>query len=332
MSVRTKVAILTGGNSSEREVSLASAKVVEKHLSSLRKYNVKTIDITHQPWTVLENGKAIGQIDLNDFSYQIDGMVFFFDVVFVAIHGTPAEDGKLQGYFDLLNIPYTCCSALASAITFDKDICKQLLKDLPIKQAQSVLLNRNKKMPKAVNTFEFPVFVKPNKNGSSYGTSKVNEPSQLEEAVQKAFVFDDEVLVEEYIKGRELACGVIEQNGKLIALPITEIISENEFFDYEAKYQGKSEEITPALIPKYIEEKAKIQAKKIYRKLKLSGAVRIDYFLKGKELYILEVNTIPGLSAESILPQEAVAHGFELSEFFDIMVQETLAKHQANNE
>ena len=171
-----------------------------------------------------------------------------------------------------------------------------------------------------------PIFVKPNKNGSSYGANKVSKISELNDALSAAFEFDDEVLVEEFIDGREMACGVIEKDGKLIALPMTEIISENEFFDYEAKYEGKSNEITPAEIPNIIRDEAQEKAKKIYRILKLSGAIRVDYFLKGNDLFLMEVNTIPGLSAESILPQEAIAHGYSLEDFFDIMLSEALTK------
>lgn len=319
-----KVAILTGGESAELAISLASAKVVAQHIIK-EKYTVSTVNISTFPWQVYENETLIGTIDLNDFSYINQDQKHFFDVVFMAIHGTPAEDGKLQGYFDFMKIPYTCSGNLASAITFDKDICKKLLKDFPLKQANSFLLtNKDNVNEQLTDAFHFPLFVKPNKNGSSYGTSKVNQKSDLDTAIQNAFKYDDEVLVEEYIQGRELACGVIAYNNEIIALPITEIISENEFFDYEAKYLGKSKEITPAQIPDHISKEAQAKAKSIFKILKLKGAVRVDYFLKDDDLYLLEINTIPGLSAESILPQEAKAHGFSLEEFFDIMLTEAL--------
>jgi len=316
---KIKVAILTGGKSDELEISLASAKIVAENLNA-NKYDFVTVNISSLPWKVFKNEKEISSIDLNDFSYKINGKKQFFDKVFMSIHGTPAEDGKIQGYFDLLEIPYTCSSALASAITFDKDICKQLLIDDEIKQAKSILINNKDKDSINVD-LQFPVFVKPNKNGSSYGTFKVKEQKSLQTAINKAFEYDDEVLIEEFIDGRELACGVIEIDNKLIALPITEIISENEFFDYEAKYLGKSKEVTPANIDEKIKELAQTKAKEFYRRLKLSGAVRVDYFLKDDSLYILEINTIPGLSAESILPQEAKAYGFSLEDFFDAMLE-----------
>lgn len=324
MSKKIRVAVLTGGKAAELEVSLASAKIVAQHISK-EKYQVHTVNISTMPWKVFDQETEVSTIDLNDFSYTLAGEKHFFDVVFMSIHGTPAEDGKIQGYFDLMNTPYTCTGTLASAITFDKDICKQILKDFPLKQAKSILINNpNTSIEEISKTLSFPIFVKPNKNGSSYGASKVKTAEEFDAALKNAFKFDNEVLVEEFIDGREMACGVLEKNGELIALPITEIISENEFFDYEAKYKGKSKEITPAEISDAIRDEAQDKAKKMYRILKLKGAVRIDYFLKGNDLYLMEVNTIPGLSAESILPQEARAYGFSLEEFFDIMLTEAL--------
>lgn len=324
MNNKIKVAVLTGGKAAELEVSLASAKIVAQHISK-EKYDVLTVNISTMPWKVFDQEKEIATIDLNDFSYILNAEKHFFDVVFMSIHGTPAEDGKIQGYFDLMEIPYTCTGTLASAITFDKDICKQILKNFPLNQAKSVLLtNPNTKVEELLKELSLPIFVKPNKNGSSYGASKVKTASEFDAALKNAFKFDNEVLVEEFINGREMACGVLQRNGELIALPITEIISENEFFDYEAKYKGKSKEITPAEIPDTIRDEAQDKAKKIYRILKLKGAVRIDYFLKGNDLYLMEVNTIPGLSAESILPQEARAYGFTLEDFFDIMLTECM--------
>jgi D-alanine-D-alanine ligase len=325
MNSKIKVAVLTGGEAAELEVSLKSAAVVASNLDK-EKYEVYKVDISNAPWKVTDE-KAEYSIDLNDFTFLKNSEKVKFDVVFVAIHGTPAEDGKIQGYFDLLKIPYTCCSPLASAITFDKDICKLLLMDLDIYLAKSVLVTqKDRDEKKIIKKLSFPVFVKPNKNGSSFGVSKVKDKKDLTEAIDKAFQFDDEVLVEEFIKGRELGCGVVEKNGELIAFPVTEILSENEFFDYEAKYQGKSKEITPADLTEKQLARCHKMAKKIYRKLKLKGAVRIDFFLKGNDLYLLEVNTVPGLSAESILPQQAKAYGWTLPQFFDIVIEETLAQ------
>lgn len=329
MAAKTNVAIVTGGKGAELEISLASAKVVAENLST-QEYNAYQVNITEMPWTVTQKDKWIGEIDLNSFSCQNNGDTLYFDVVFMAIHGTPAEDGKLQGYFDVLNIPYTCCSPLASAITFDKDICKQLLAKEEVLQAKSVLINTkmtNWKKANGLSSLQLPVFVKPNKNGSSYGISKVAALADLDQAVKQAFFYDDEVLIEEFIDGRELACGVFEMDNEIVTLPITEIISENEFFDYEAKYLGKSKEITPADLDELQEIECARITKSIYRTLKLKGACRVDYFLVDHDFYLLEVNTIPGLSAESLLPQQAKCKGFELSTFFGILIKETLKNH-----
>lgn len=321
---KISVAVVTGGASAELAVSLKSAEVVIQHLDKSI-YEVYRVDISAIPWTASSATNENFVIDMNNFTIQ--NAKYSFDVAFIAIHGTPAEDGKIQGYFDLLNIPYTACSVLASAITFDKDITKQLLKEIPVKMAKSILLNvKNQELELVHDNLSLPIFVKPNKNGSSYGISKVKTKADLASAVAKAFQFDDEVLVEEFIDGRELAAGIIEDKDQLICLPITEIITENEFFDYEAKYLGKSKEITPALITDDQKSRCNVLTKRIYRQLKLSGAVRIDFFLKGDELYLLEVNTIPGLSEASLLPQQAVAHGYTLSEFFHTWIQGAMAK------
>jgi len=321
---KISVAVVTGGSGAEIEVSLKSAEVVIQHLDKAI-YEVYRVDISSNPWTASDENEEHFEIDRNDFTLKNTKQGF--DVAFIAIHGTPAEDGKIQGYFDLLHVPYSACSVLASAITFDKDITKHLLKGLQVNMAKSMLLNSLNRDLKTVSLqMSFPLFVKPNKNGSSYGISKVKKEDQLEEAVKKAFLFDDEVLIEEFIDGRELAAGIIEDQGELICLPITEIMSENEFFDYEAKYLGKSKEITPASITSDQKKRCNQLTKIIYRTLKLSGAVRIDYFLKEDDLYLLEVNTIPGLSEASILPQQAIAHGYTLSQFFHIWIQSAMSK------
>lgn len=321
---KINVAVVTGGAAAELAVSLKSAAVVIENLDKTV-YNVFRVDISARPWTARNEQHELFEVDLNDFTLNKHQIIF--DVAFVAIHGTPAEDGKIQGYFDLLNIPYSACSVLASAITFDKDITKQLLKDVNINMAKSVLLNgRDNEMGMITKLLTYPLFVKPNKNGSSYGVSKVKKAEDLEAAVIKAFNYDDEVLVEEFIDGRELAAGIIEDNGELICLPITEIKTENEFFDYEAKYLGKSTEITPAEITIDQQKRCNDFTRTIYKTLKLSGAVRIDYFLKGDDFYLLEVNTIPGLSEASLLPQQAIAHGYSLANFFHTWIQGAIMK------
>lgn len=323
MNKKINLAVVTGGNASELEVSLKSAQVVINNLSK-DKYQVFKVDISNFPWKVDDLNSNQYTIDMNDFSVRETGVKF--DAVFIAIHGNPAENGKIQGYFDLLNIPYSASSVLASALTFDKDITKQLVKDTGVMLAKSILLYNNVYNIEAIKQeLSLPIFVKPNKNGSSYGISKVKDYKDLEAALHKSFQFDDEVLVEEFIDGREIASGVFEKDGEIICLPLTEIETENEFFDYEAKYLGKSKETTPAPVTEQQKELCFKYTKQIYKKLKLSGMARVDYFLKGDDVYLLEVNTIPGLSEESLLPQQARAYGFTLEQFFDHIISDSIA-------
>jgi len=327
MSKKIKLAVVTGGSAAELEVSLKSAQVVIDNLDK-NKYDVYKVDITNFPWQAQDLNGETYTIDLNHFSLKENDLKF--DVAFLAIHGNPAENGKLQGYLDLVNVPYSASSVLASAITFDKDITKQLVQDIEVKLAKSILLYNNVyHVDKIKANLSLPLFVKPNKNGSSYGVSKVKYFEELEAALQNAFKYDDEVLVEEFVDGREIASGIIEVKEELICLPLTEISTENEFFDYEAKYLGKSKEITPAPIPNSVRDRCFELTKEIYKKLKLKGIARVDYFVKENDIYLLEVNTIPGLSEESLLPQQAIAYGYTLEQFFDIIISESL--RGANN-
>jgi D-alanine-D-alanine ligase len=277
-------------------------------------------------WYVERDNPTRIAIDKNDFTFTIQGHKVAFDCVFVAIHGTPAEDGKLQGYFDLLKIPYNCCGVLQAALTFDKVRCKEYLQQFGVLTAKGVLIK--KKLFNAANlnpeTFSYPVFVKPNKNGSSYGASKVNTPNDLLPAIENGFKYDDEILVEDYLKGTEVTCGVITVDGKVTALPVTELRSKNEFFDYEAKYQGLSQEITPAEIESALAEKIQRTSEFIYSKLDFKGMCRIDYIIMNSDYYMLEVNSIPGLSEASILPQQAACVGINLEKLFEISVEEAL--------
>ena len=328
MSSKIKLAILTGGPSAELEVSLKSARVVLENLDP-QKYDAHLIDMSSLPWKVKDAQGKRYDLDLNTFG--IAGVNHQYEVAFLAIHGTPAEDGKVQGYLDLMGVPYSSCSVLASAITFDKDITKQLLKEIAIPMAKSLLFTKSNglNIQDVKNKLTYPVFVKPNKNGSSYGVSKVKEASAFDEALSNALKYDDEVLVEEFIDGRELACGLMEDKEKLVRFPITEISTDNEFFDYEAKYLGKSREVTPAPISEEQKKRCFEWSKQVYRQLKLTGAVRVDYFLKENKFYFLEVNSIPGLSAASLLPQQAMAHGLSLAAFFDKII--TNAMQKGNN-
>lgn len=322
--MKKNIAVITGGNSSEVGIALKSASVVCKHLNK-EKYNVFKVVIDGAQWYVERDNPVRLPIDKNDFSFTIEGHKITFDAVFIAIHGTPAEDGKLQGYFDLLSIPYNCCGVLQAALTFDKQRCKEYVSLHGVKTAKAVLL---KKIGFDSSRFSLPLslplFVKPNKNGSSYGAAKVTEQQQLLPAIENAFNYDDEILVEEYLQGTEVTCGVITRNGQVTALPITEIRSKKGFFDYEAKYEGASVEVTPAEIDAALFAQIQETSARIYQLLDFKGMSRIDYIIRGTEYYMLEVNSVPGLSEESIVPQQARAMGLSLEELFGISVEECL--------
>ncbi len=320
--MKKNIAVITGGDAAEAGIALKSASVVCKHLNKDR-YNVFKVVIDGQDWVVERDNPTKLLIDKNDFTFSVNGHKITFDAVFIAIHGTPAEDGKLQGYFDLLKIPYNCCGVLQAALTFDKNRCKEYLSAFGVKSAKAVCLKRTDDRT-LVTDMSLPLFVKPNKNGSSYGASKVTEQDALLPAIESAFQYDDEILVEEYLQGVEVTCGVMTINGKVTAMPITEIRSKKGFFDFEAKYEGASQEITPAEIDADIAAKIQQTSAFIYRKLDFKGMSRIDYIIKDGEYYMLEVNSVPGLSEESIIPQQARALGLSLEQLFEISIEEAL--------
>ncbi len=326
--MKKNIAVITGGEASERGISIKSAEVVCKHLNK-DLYNVFKIVIEGNEWIVERNNPVKLIIDKNDFSFSKEGHKITFDCVFIALHGTPAEDGKLQGYFDLLKIPYNVCGILQAALTFDKLRCKEYLQQFGVKTAKAVLL-RSKENAQQTTDIPLPVFVKPNKNGSSYGASKVSKQEDLSAAIENAFKYDDEILVEEFLEGTEVTNGVVIIDGKVTAMPITEIRTKNEFFDYKAKYEGLSQEVTPAEIGEDLTRKIQETSEFIYRKLNFKGMCRIDYIIKGQEYYMLEVNSIPGLSEESIVPQQAKAMGMSLEKLFGLSVEEAM-KNSANS-
>lgn len=320
--MKKNIAVITGGDAAEAGIALKSASVVCKHLNK-DKYNVFKVVIDGQDWVVERDNPTKLLIDKNDFTFSVNGHKITFDAVFIAIHGTPAEDGKLQGYFDLLKISYNCCGVLQAALTFDKNRCKEYLSAFGVKSAKAVCLKRTDDRALVTN-LSLPLFVKPNKNGSSYGASKVTEQDALLPAIESAFQYDDEILVEEYLQGVEVTCGVMTIDGKITAMPITEIRSKKGFFDFEAKYEGASQEITPAEIDADIAAKIQQTSAFIYQKLDFKGMSRIDYIIKDGEYYMLEVNSVPGLSEESIIPQQARALGLSLEQLFEISIEEAL--------
>lgn len=324
-----KLAIIAGGYSGEYIISMRSVKTVMDNLDSSL-YDYYQIIITKDRWYgLLPDGTEV-DVDKNDFSITINGEKILFDGVFIVIHGTPGEDGKLQGYFDMLNIPYTTCNDIVSALTFNKSFCNHVVRNLNIVSvARSVRLVKGESysIGAILEKVELPVFVKPNEGGSSLGVSKVTDAIHLLDAIEKAFEEDDQVLIEEFIKGRELTIGVFEKDKEVIALPSTEIISKNEFFDFEAKYTtGVTDEITPAEIPDSLRKRMEEKAKYIYKGLNCKGVVRIDFIwdTDENELYFLEVNTMPGQSENSLIPQQVKALGMNLKDFYTEIIKETL--------
>lgn len=326
--MKPKIAFVTGGFSGEAEISYKSAITFEKNIDKER-YELYKIDITVDGWFYeLRNGDKI-EVNKNDFSILIDDETITFEAVLIGIHGTPGEDGKLQGYFDMLHIPYTSCDCATSALTFNKRYTVAVAGASGINVSNSILLfKQNFQSPdELVNNLKFPVFVKPNNGGSSIGMSKVNAPSEeLGKAIEKAFKEDDQVLVEEFIEGREFTIGVFKAKGEIIALPITEVISKNDFFDFEAKYHGASNEVTPAEIDDSVAQLIRDNAVKAYRVFNCKGIIRIDFIYNEQEgkLYMLEINTVPGQSEASIVPQQLKILGWSLKEFYTALIEECL--------
>lgn len=324
--MKKNIAIIMGGYSSEYQISLKSGNVVYNTLDK-DKFNAYRIHIFKDKWVFVDEDDKEYPIDKNDFSFTKDNAKITFDCVFNAIHGSPGEDGFMQGYFKLLNIKHTSCSMYQAAVTFNKRDCLSILKPYGILTAQSYFLNTGDTINKdeIIAKVGLPCFVKANKAGSSFGISKVHKKEDLQNAIDVAFKEDDEIIIESFLDGTEVSVGVITYKGKTKVLPITEIVSENDFFDYEAKYLGKSQEITPARITKEQEEIVTKTAKKIYEVLKMKGFSRSEFIFKNNKPHLLEVNTVPGLTNESILPQQAAAAGISLQELFTNAIEEALS-------
>lgn len=327
--MKPNIAFVTGGYSTEAVISYKSALTIEKNIDT-EKFSVYKIDITPQGWFYeAGNGQKIA-VDRNDFSLTIDGKKLTFDAVLIGIHGTPGEDGRLQGYFDLVGLPYTSCDSATSALTFNKRYTVAVAAFAGINVAKSVHIFKHSPVSPAqiLSQLTLPVFVKPNNGGSSIGMSKVNAAADLEGALEKAFKEDDQILVEEFIAGREFTIGVFKTTKGIITLPITEVKSKKDFFDYEAKYEGLSEEITPAQVDEAIAEKVRSTAKKIYELFNCRGVVRIDFIYNEQKqaAYMLEINTVPGQSEASIVPQQVRALGWTLKEFYSALIEDALMR------
>jgi len=327
MYMKKTIALLTGGTTGEWVVSVKSAATIAQHIDT-DKYEVYKIMLTESNWFYEPADSVKIEIDRNDFSLNLNGRKIKFDGVFIAIHGSPGEDGKLQGYFDMIGMPYTTCNALTSAITMNKGYTKAIvdgIKDLKIAKSIQLFQNDESSLNEIIANLKLPYFVKPNNGGSSIGMSKVKQHDDLKEALAKAFKEDNQVLVEEFVEGREFSVGVFKTKGNIVVLPATEVIPANEFFDFEAKYTpGATEEITPGRMTE--EEKNRVEriVSAVYQKLSCKGIVRIDYFLEHgtSNFYFIEINTIPGQTATSFIPQQVAAMGVELKEFYTQVIEE----------
>ncbi|WP_106832313.1 D-alanine--D-alanine ligase [Parabacteroides pacaensis] len=320
--MKKNIAIVSGGDSSEIVVSLKSAEGIYSFIDK-NKYNLYIAIVKKGEWCVRQENGETTPIDKNDFSFRKGNEIVHFDFAYITIHGTPGENGLLQGYFEMIGLPYSSCNVLVSALTFDKHVCKNYLKGFGIKVADSVYLHKGEviKAEEIVKKLGLPVFVKPNADGSSFGVTKVKEIAQLQDALAKAFQEDNEVLIERFLNGTEVTCGCYKVKGKSVVFPLTEVVTENEFFDFDAKYNGQVSEITPARIATELTEKVQLLTSEIYDLLGAKGIIRVDYIIEDGEPYMLEVNTTPGMTATSFIPQQVRAAGLDIKEVMNEIIE-----------
>lgn len=328
--MKKKIALVTGGFTGEAVISMKSAEVVEKNLDR-EQYDVYKIIISTECWY---HETALGEkipVDKNDFSILIEKQKIKFDGIFNILHGSPGEDGKLAGYLDMIGLPYTTCDVLTSAVTMNKAYTKAIVKDIDgLKLAKSLHLHKKgqEQVERILQSLQFPLFIKPNNGGSSIGMSKVSSPQELEAALEKAFREDDQVLVEEFVTGREFSVGAYKLGDTVTVLPSTEIISSKDFFDFEAKYtSGVAEEITPGRLTEQEVAAVNRIVEEVYRTLNCSGAIRIDYFLEANTsaFYFIELNTVPGQTETSLINQQVKALGIPMKEFYSQLIEEMFA-------
>ena len=338
-----QIAIIAGGDSSEYEVSLRSAAGIESFLADQKQYTTTIVLLRGTDWKALIKSQESGaknqdewaEIDKNDFSYTCNGVKHTFDFAYITIHGTPGENGVLQGYLDMIGLPYSCCGVLAAAMTFNKYTCNHYLKGFGVKVAESVLLRKAKgerlevKGEDIIEQVGLPCFIKTNVGGSSFGVTKVKTLEEVKPAIEKAFAEGDEVICEAFMKGVEITCGAYKTKNKAVAFPITEVVTSNEFFDYDAKYNGQVDEITPARIPDEVRDAVQAMTLKIYDILGCKGIIRVDYILTGdeakgerQEINLLEVNTTPGMTATSFIPQQVRAAGLNIGEVLSEIIED----------
>lgn len=324
--MKKNIAVVYGGDSSEFVVSVKSSKNVFESINPSI-YNVWKVQMQGLNWDVLEGDEVIASIDKGDFSFVKNGEKIQFDFAYITIHGTPGEDGKLQGYFDMVKIPYSTCGVYSSALTFNKYFCSNYLRNFGVPMAKSVRLFKGDAIDtdKLIDELGLPVFVKPNAGGSSFGVTKVKEKEQLLAALEMATKESADILVEEFLDGPEFTCGLVKLSDQEILFPVTEVIPQNEFFDFEAKYTvGKTDEITPARISPELTSKIQQLSSRIYDLCDCSGIVRIDYILKDGEFYFLEVNTTPGMTATSFVPQQIAAMNRKLGDVLGLIIEDKL--------
>ena len=318
---KKSVAVIYGGNSSEHQVSIQSGKNVAANLDRER-YDVYEILIKGKSWSLIaRNGEEMEPAEIDKTDFSAAGV--HFDVAFIMIHGTPGENGLLQGYFEMLEIPFTTCNAFVSNIAFDKYSCKRFLDFAGVKFAKDCYIRKGRPYsPRSiVAQLGLPLFIKPTNGGSSFGVTKVKSMEEIEPAVERAFLENDAVMAEEAIVGREVTNGIYTDRGKIVNLPVTEIVTEREFFDFEAKYQGLSKEICPAPLPPHITEQIQQMTTHIYTFMGCSGLVRMDYIIKGEEIFFLEMNMVPGMTPMSLIPAQVRAAGIEIKEFFTALIE-----------
>lgn len=321
--MKKKIAIVAGGDSSEYSVSLRSAAGIYSFLDK-EKYDITIICLRGQDWSAQVNEDEWVSIDKNDFSFVYNGDKTKFDFAYITIHGTPGENGMLQGYFDMIGLPYSCCGVLAAAMTFNKYTCNHYLKGFGVRVAESVLLRKSDaySISDIVARVGLPCFIKTNVGGSSFGVTKVKTLDQVEPAIEKAFQEGDEVICEAFMQGVEVTCGAYKTQNNFVVFPITEVVTNNEFFDYDAKYNGQVDEITPARIPDEVRDAVQALTLRVYDILGCKGIIRIDYILtEGWEINLLEVNTTPGMTATSFIPQQVRAAGLEIGEVLSDIIE-----------
>lgn len=326
--MKRTIAIVGGGDTSEFHVSLRSAQGIYSFIDK-EKYTLYIVQMHGLDWHVqLPDGTTV-PVDRNDFSFQLDGRKVTFDFAYITIHGTPGEDGRLQGYFDMLHIPYSCCGVLAASLTYDKFACNQYLKSFGVRIADSLLLRRGQTISDddVIEKIGLPCFIKPSLGGSSFGVTKVKTRDEIQPAIAKAFDEAQEVVIEAFMDGTELTCGCYKTRQKSVVFPITEVVSHNEYFDYKAKYNGESDEITPARIPDELRDRVQQLTSAIYDILGARGIIRVDYIVTaGEKINLLEVNTTPGMTATSFIPQQVRAASMDIKDVMTDIIENAFEK------